>query len=94
MKVRASVKRICSKCKVIRRQRVVLARIDGGHEDAQAFVYLRRGEADAVILVHGVDHVIDQFLDRRLLELGGFEFSGPRSQHRMPHAGDLQDGHL
>ena len=32
-------------------------------EQAQALVHLRRGQADAVILVHRVDHVVDELLD-------------------------------
>ena len=50
---------------VIGRQRVVVVRRDGGDEDAQALVNLRRRQPDAVVLVHGVDHVVDQLLHRR-----------------------------
>ena len=70
-----------------------LLRRDGGHEDAEPLVHLRRRQADAVVLVHGVDHVVDQLLHRRLLQLGAFDLPGARAQHRMAHAGDFQERH-
>src|SRR5258705_262801 len=38
-------------------------------EQAQSFVHLRRGEADAVVLVHRVDHDVDQILERCALDV-------------------------
>ena len=37
---------------------------EAGDEQAHALVHLRRGQADAVILAHRLDHVVDQLLDR------------------------------
>ena len=68
-------------------------RRDGRHEDAQPFVNLRRRQADAVVLVHGVDHVVDQLLHRRLLQLGAFDLLRARAEDRMAHAGDFQERH-
>ena len=38
-------------------------------KDAQPLVHLRTGETDAVVLVHRVEHVVDQFLNGRALEI-------------------------
>ena len=43
---------------------VVRRRREAGDEEAQALVHLRRGQADAVVLAHRLDHVVDQLLDR------------------------------
>ena len=48
---------------------VVGARREAGHEQADALVHLRRGEADALILGHRLEHVVDQLLDARRLDL-------------------------
>jgi hypothetical protein len=50
------------------RLRLVLP-VDGGDEDPEAFVDLRRCQANAVVLGHRVDHVVDEFLDRGALDL-------------------------
>ena len=39
--------------------------IEHRHEDPQALVHLRRRQPDARILVHRVDHAVDELLDRR-----------------------------
>ena len=54
---------------------------------------LRRRQADAVVLVHGIDHVVDQLLHRRILELGALDGTRPLAQNRMTHAGDFQQRH-
>ena len=54
---------------------------------------LRGREADTVVLVHGVDHVVNQLLQGRLLQLGALDFPGPRSKDRMAHAGDFEERH-
>ena len=56
-------------------------------------VNLRRRQADTVVLVHGVDHVVDQLLHRRVLQLGALDLPGAGAQHGMAHAGDLQERH-
>ena len=62
-------------------------------EQPQTFMYLRRGQADAVILVHRLDHVVDEFLEQRILELGLVERPRAFPEHGMPHARDFQNGH-
>ena len=47
---------------VIGCQRLVVLRRDGGDEEAKALVHLRRRQPDAVVLVHRLDHVVDQLL--------------------------------
>src|SRR5947209_4403990 len=79
------------------RLRVVLAVlpvVQRCDEQAHALVHLRRGETHAAVLAHRVDHVVDQPLDRRALELGFLERTRFRAQHRMPHARDFQNGHV
>ena len=73
---------------------LVLAVIERGDEHPDALVHLRRREADAVVLGHGVDHVVDQLLDDRAPDLGLLERPRFRAQHRMPHARDLQNRHI
>ena len=58
-----------------------------------AFVNLRRRQADTVVLVHGVDHVVDELLHRRVLQLRALDLPRAGAQHRMAHAGDLQQRH-
>ena len=43
---------------------VIVAGVERGDEQPQALVHLRRRQADAVILDHRLDHVVDQLLDR------------------------------
>src|SRR5258705_7729588 len=62
-------------------------------EQAQPFVHLRRGEADAVLLVHRVDHVVDQFLERCALDVGFVERPRAFTEDRMAHARDFEDRH-
>jgi hypothetical protein len=71
----------------------VLGGIEGGDEDAYALVHLRRREADAVVLGHRVDHVVDQLLSRGALDFRLVERPGLGTQHGMPHARDLQNSH-
>ena len=71
----------------------IVAAVEHGHEDTEALMHLRAGQADPAVLVHGVDHVVDEFLEARVLDLGALERAGLLPQHRMPHARDLQDGH-
>ena len=46
--------------------------IERGDENAEPFVDLRRGQPDAVVLDHRVDHVVDQLLNRRALRVSAF----------------------
>jgi hypothetical protein len=46
-----------------------------------------------VILVHGVDHVVDQLLHRCLLQLRPVDLARARAQDWMTHAGNLQQRH-
>ena len=61
--------------------------------EAQPHVDLRRGEADALVLVHGLDHVVDEPLDvgraDGLLRHG----AGGGADDGVSDARDLQDGH-
>jgi hypothetical protein len=78
---------------IVGRQRIVDLRRNCGDEDTQALVNLRRGKADTVVLVHGVDHVVDQLLQRKLLQLRAIDRARAGAQHRMTHAGNLQQRH-
>ena len=68
--------------------------LHAGDEDAHALVHLRGGEADAVILLHRVDHVVDELLDGRGLEVRPLERTRPPAQDGMSHARHLEDGHV
>src|SRR5262249_35162806 len=46
----------------------LIGRIKRGHENADALVHLWRGEAHAVILDHGLDHVVDEPLNGDALD--------------------------
>jgi hypothetical protein len=78
---------------VVRRQRVFALGRDGGDEDAQRLVNLRRREADTVVFVHGVDHVVNQLLQRSQLQLRAIDLARADAQHWMAHAGNLQQRH-
>jgi hypothetical protein len=56
-------------------------------------VNLRRRQADTVIFVHRLDHVVDQLLDRSAADLGLVERPGFGAQHRVTHPRDLQNRH-
>ena len=71
----------------------VFSRIERRDKHAQPFVHLRRRQADAVILGHRVEHVVDELLHRRGLDIAPFDRPRFGPQHGMPHARDLQDGH-
>ena len=73
---------------------LVIAVVERRDEDAHAFVHLRRGKADATILDHRIDHVVDQLLNHRLLQSPRRAARGFRAQHRMAHARDFQDRHI
>src|SRR4030095_10060707 len=60
----------------------------------KGFVNLRGGEADAVILHHGFEHVVPKLLSACPGQaLRGYT-PGFHSEHRMSKVADLQDGHL
>ena len=71
----------------------IVARLERRDEDPDPFVHLRRGKADAVVLGHRVDHVVDQLLDDAAPYLGLLQRPSLRAQHRVPHARDFQNGH-
>ena len=54
---------------------------------------LRGRQADAVILDHRLDHVVDQLLDDRVADVGAVEGAGFLPQHRVAHPCDFQDRH-
>ena len=43
---------------------VVRSRREAGDEEAQALVHLGRGQPDALVLLHRLEHVVDELLDR------------------------------
>ncbi len=61
------------------------------NEQAQRHVHLRRRQADAAGILHGLDHIGDQAADLRRTRM--VDRVGPPQQHRVAHAGDLEDGH-
>ena len=69
------------------------ARREAGHEQADALVHLRRGQADALVLGHRLEHVVDQLLDARRLDLADVDRPRPRTQHRVAHVRNLQNRH-
>src|SRR5581483_131590 len=71
----------------------VLVDVEGRDEDAQRFVNLRRGEADAVILGHRLDHVVDEPLHSGGLDLAAIERLSSAAQHRVAHASHLENRH-
>src|SRR4029078_5200254 len=72
----------------------VLARREASNENPEALVNLRRRETNPLILLHRCQHVIDELLDLWRSDLRRMQRPGFRAQHRMPHARDLQDGHM
>src|SRR5258705_8822141 len=62
-------------------------------KQAHPFVHLRCGKADAVILVHRVDHVVDEFLEGRALDVGLVERLRAFTKDRVAHSRDFQDRH-
>ena len=56
--------------------------VEMGDEDSQALVNLRRGEPHAGILTHRVDHVVDEALCARTLQLVLLELTGPSAAGR------------
>ena len=69
--------------------RASLRRLKDGK--TQRHVDLRGGEACAVRVDHGLDHVANELLDCRGCRVR--HRIGLPGQHRMPHARDLEDSH-
>ena len=67
--------------------------VEQRHEQPQVLVNLRRGQTDSVVLVHGVDHVVDEPLHHRILEIAGADGAGGLAQDRVAHARDFQNRH-
>ena len=67
--------------------------LDLDHRDAHGLVHLVGGQAGAVGVAHRVDHVVDEPLHLRRRQLVGRQLAGPLPEHRVPHGGDLADGH-
>ena len=65
-----------------------------GDEQPQPLVHLRRGQPDARVLLHRLEHVVDERLDPRRLDLGRRDGLRLGAQHGMAQTGDLQDGHV
>src|SRR5262245_39907257 len=55
------------------------------HEHPETFVDLRRGEADALVLVHGLEHVVDELLKSRRAYLRRVDRTRTGAQDRVPH---------
>ena len=68
--------------------------VEDRDEHAPRFVHLRRRQADARILVHRLDHVIDELLELRRADLVLVDRARRLSKHRVTHAGHFQNGHL
>ncbi len=67
----------------------LLLRLD--RHDLKSAVHLRRRQPDAVVLPHGLDHIVDQALDVRRLDV--LHRLGGDPQNRVAQVGDFQDGH-
>ena len=63
--------------------------VEHGDEHAKALMHLRRGQADAGVLEHGVDHVVDELLQRRALQLGFVDGRAPWPAGRGGPSGPL-----
>ena len=64
------------------------------HADLLERVHLGRGEAGAIVLAHGLDHVVDEALGVRGPDLLRGDGLGELSQDRVAEARDFQDGHV
>ena len=73
---------------------VRIVTIEAGDKQPHAFVHLRRGQTNAVILDHRLDHVVDQLLDDRIANVAALERPRLLAKHRVTHARDLQDRHI
>ena len=51
------------------------------------------GEPDAVVLLHRLDHVVDESLNSRALDLSAIDGAGLGPKHGMAHARDFQNRH-
>ncbi len=65
-----------------RRRLAVVVVVEARDEQPQALVHLRRRQADAVILDHRLDHVVDQLLDDGLADLGRARWRAPSGAAR------------
>ena len=75
------------------REEVPLRIIHACHEQPEALMHLRCGQADPLILVHRVEHVVNEPLQRRLSDLRHVERPPSSAQERMSKARHLQYGH-
>ena len=51
------------------------------------------GQADALVLVHRLEHVVDELLDSRRSNLAGIERARGGAKHGVSHARYLQNRH-
>ena len=72
-----------------------VARVVGDFEHRELFrcEHLIRRQADAIVLFHGLDHVVDESLHRRALEFFDGDIIRNLTQHRMSQARDFKNGH-
>ena len=56
-------------------------------------VDLRRGQPDAVVFVHRLDHVVDELLQQHVPQLRWLHGSRAFPQHGMTHARDFENRH-
>ena len=82
--------RVDDRHRVAVRSRIVIEQRD---EQPHPLVDLRRRQSDAVILMHRLDHVVDQLLDQRAAEGRLVERLRALSEDRTPHARDFENRH-
>src|SRR5882762_3952719 len=70
---------------------LILGHLD--HRDLPRHVHLVGGQPGAVVLVHGLDHVVDQLLDGSRADIGGRHGLGGLAKHGMTEPRDLQNRH-
>ena len=72
---------------------MVLLLADIDDHEALVHVDLARGQADTGRLVHGLEHVVEQGLERRRRDLGGIDRRGLGAQARIGEFEDREQGH-
>ena len=72
---------------------VIVRRIEAGDEQPHVLVHLWSRQPHPVILRHRFQHIVDELLYERALDVGFLDEARFRTQDRVAHARDLQDGH-
>ena len=63
------------------------------YKNPQRQVHLRAGQADAFVLVHRLDHVVDQRAELACLDIRNVDVRRFEPQNGMPETADFEDGH-